>query len=231
MTMSYPIRKDLPLPYFYFGLTSLQSLDVIHKQAHDKLVPNWLKNFKFGVTPTSRQSHYKLIPKLSPNSYFVTKYLPSGFNLMAGMLSSCLRSNLNFCWEKQQQDWTSRLILKLLDLVVKTYGLVLPIMTSWHSNLYCVPPICLVKAKNSSVYKVVTPGLPDNKIRLLTLFMVPLEQLPGRLPGVGNLWLRPLSLQPLTKWLFFIIFLNQTSSLVYNRNKIQKFVNTLLYFF
>ena len=31
----------------------------------------------------------------------------------AGMFSSCLRSNLNFNWEKNQQDWTSRLILEI----------------------------------------------------------------------------------------------------------------------
>ena len=61
--MSHPIRRELSLPYFWFGLSSHQTLDVIPSsswQTATKLIPKLTNNSKFGVNSTSWQSTHKL---------------------------------------------------------------------------------------------------------------------------------------------------------------------------
>ena len=53
----------------------------------------------------------------------------------AGMFSSCLRSNLNFCLEKQQQDWTLRLALELCIPTLTSKIRICWICFSTHPNL------------------------------------------------------------------------------------------------
>ena len=43
ITMSYPIRRDISLMYFYFGLSSLQTLNVIPNRLIANSNQNWLK--------------------------------------------------------------------------------------------------------------------------------------------------------------------------------------------